>query len=333
MTTGRDDRALGALWGLFIGDALAMPAHWYYRRKALQRDYGTITDYTAPRNPHPDSILWRSRFTSPGPGFDILHDQRRFWGQRGIHYHQFLAAGENTLNLKCVRLLMDSLKERHAYDADHYLRRYIAFMTTPASHRDTYIEEYHRHFFTRLAGGLAPRRCGIPEKHIGGLVGLVPIVAYFRKDSAEASSKAQAHLALTHQGPRMTSAAAVFIDVLLRVLAGESLQTVLEDGMSAQRSPYLGHPFRRWQSLPDSDVIGRHLSTACYIEDALPAVFYLAWKYAHDPAAGLIANIGLGGDNAHRGALLGALFGADKGSDAFPERWISGLYEPPPDLL
>jgi ADP-ribosylglycohydrolase len=24
------DRVKGALWGLFIGDALAMPSHWYY---------------------------------------------------------------------------------------------------------------------------------------------------------------------------------------------------------------------------------------------------------------------------------------------------------------
>jgi ADP-ribosylglycohydrolase len=30
----------GALWGLYIGDALAMPVHWYYNRSALFDDYG-----------------------------------------------------------------------------------------------------------------------------------------------------------------------------------------------------------------------------------------------------------------------------------------------------
>ncbi|MGD9331653.1 MAG: ADP-ribosylglycohydrolase family protein [Desulfobacterales bacterium] len=333
MSAGRNRRASGALGGLFIGDALAMPAHWYYRRDALQRDYGTIDRYLAPRNPHPDSILWRSRFPSPGPEFDILHDQRRFWGQRGIHYHQFLVAGENTLNLKCARLLWTSLSHRRGYVADDYLKRYITFMTTPGSHRDTYIEEYHRHFFTRLAGGSAPQRCGITEKHIGGLVGLVPIVAFYRRDALEAAARAQEHLALTHKGARMVSAAAIYIDILHKVLAGEPLGGVLEDALAAQRSPYLGHPFYRWRDLPDSDVIGRRLSTACYVEDALPAVFYLAWKYARDPERGLIVNTHLGGDNAHRGALLGALFGAEGGIEAFPERWISGLYESVPDLL
>lgn len=333
MSSGLDRRAIGAVWGLFIGDALSMPVHWYYDRGALRRDYGSITDYLAPQNPHPDSILWRSRFPSPGRGYDILHDQRRFWGQRGIHYHQFLAAGENTLNLQCARLLIDSLTANDGYDPDDYLSRYIAFMRTPGSHRDTYMEEYHRHFFTRLAGGLPPRRCGIPEKHIGGLVGVVPLVAFYRDNSTEALARGQEHLALTHRGARMTSAAALIIDILLQVMAGAPLPSVLEDGMASQRSPYFGHPFRQWQNTPDDVVVGRYLSPACYVEDSLPAVIYLAWKYARNPEKGLIVNAQLGGDNAHRGAILGALFGADSGRDAFPDRWLTGLYEPVPNLL
>ena len=40
MTFG--DRFRGGLWGLFVGDALAMPVHWYYDVAALQRDFGTL---------------------------------------------------------------------------------------------------------------------------------------------------------------------------------------------------------------------------------------------------------------------------------------------------
>ena len=36
----------------------------------------------------------------------------------------------------------------------------------------------------------------------------------------------------------------------------------------------------------------------------------LAYKYIRDPAAGLIANANLGGDNCHRGSMLGAILGA-----------------------
>ena len=51
------DRLRGALWGMFVGDALAMPVHWYYDVAALQRDFGTIRDYQAPKDFHPNSIL------------------------------------------------------------------------------------------------------------------------------------------------------------------------------------------------------------------------------------------------------------------------------------
>lgn len=318
-------RAEGALFGLLIGDALAMPAHWYYNTAALHKDYGTISDYLKPRNPHPDSILWRSHYAVPDPRYDILHDQARFWGKPGIHYHQFLEAGENTLNLKLCRLLLHSLMEKNGYDPDDYLKRYIAFMTTPGSHRDTYVEEYHRHFFTRLAEGRSPRKCGVQEKHIGGLVGLVPIIVYYRNEPQTAAAAARNHMALTHRGPRMERSADFLIETLLRVLRGESLQEVLMSGMKTQINPLFGHPFAKWLEQPDDVVVGRRLSTACYVEDAVPAVIYLAYKYAENPERGLVVNTNLGGDNAHRGALLGALLGAANGLASFPERWVEGL--------
>ena len=53
-----DSKSRGALYGLCIGDALAMPVHWYYNRQSLLEDYGRVTDYVTPRNPHPDSELY-----------------------------------------------------------------------------------------------------------------------------------------------------------------------------------------------------------------------------------------------------------------------------------
>jgi len=136
------DRAEGALWGLLLGDALAMPVHWYYDRQALRRDYGEVRDLLAPRNPHPGSILHRSHYAPADPDADILHDQARYWGQPGIHYHQHLEAGENTLNLLLVQVLLADLAEHGRYDADRYLERMIAFVRDPGSHRDTYVEEW-----------------------------------------------------------------------------------------------------------------------------------------------------------------------------------------------
>jgi hypothetical protein len=131
---------------------------------------------------------------------------------------------------------------------------------------------------------------------------------------------------------KMKTAAALLIRVLLQVLAGRPLQEVLLEAMEKQDSPYWGHPFRKWLSEPDEVVVGMRLSPACYVDDSVPAVLYLALKYHDDLRQGLIANTNLGGDNAYRGAVLGALLGANNGVEAFPERWVSGLVTPPPEL-
>lgn len=70
--------------------------------------------------------------------------------------------------------------------------------------------------------------------------------------------------------------------------------------------------------------MGRLYSTACYLEDALPGTFYLALRSADDPEEALVANAMAGGDNCHRGAVLGALLGLAGGPETFPERWRAG---------
>ena len=158
-----------AYHGTLVADALAMPVHWYYDRAALRAEYGELTGYVAPKNPHSGSILWRSQYTALNEKGEILHDQARYWGQRGVHYHQFLKAGENTLNYQLARELVSMCAEAGGYDANAWLARYIDFMLTPGSHRDTYLEEYHRGFFTRYAMGKPPGKCAIQDEHIGGL--------------------------------------------------------------------------------------------------------------------------------------------------------------------
>ena len=45
------DKVQGCLVGFYIGDALAMPVHWYYDLRQLVSDYGKsgITKYEAPK--------------------------------------------------------------------------------------------------------------------------------------------------------------------------------------------------------------------------------------------------------------------------------------------
>jgi ADP-ribosylglycohydrolase len=80
-----------------------------------------------------------------------------------------------------------------------------------------------------------------------------------------------------------------------------------------------------WSKDPDEVVIGRHVSPACYIAEAFPASLYLAWKYADNFENGVTANANVGGDNCHRGAVIGALIGGAVGASHLPQRYVDGI--------
>jgi len=294
--------------GSLVADALAMPGHWYYDRAALQRDYGTLDHFVAPRNPHPGSILWRSRYETINARGDILREQAQYWGQREIHYHQFLAAGENTLNFKLAAELYSMVRERGGYDADAWLQRYIDRMLEPGWHRDTYLEEYHRAFFTRYAQGKTPRKCGISDEHIGGLATVPALVAALDGlPLDEILRTVKEHVGLTHAHANVLRAAATLTRLLVAVAAGDSLR----EAMQREAGDWIsGTKAESWKNQPDQHVIGARFSPACYIAEAMPAALYLVWKYHDDFTAGITANAMVGGDNCHRGAVVGSLLGA-----------------------
>jgi ADP-ribosylglycohydrolase len=313
-------RKSGCLLGAFLGDALAMPVHWYYDRTALVRDYGHVTDLLAPKNPHADSILWRSGYAAPNAKGEILHDQAKYWGQRGVHYHQFLRLGENTLNMQLALELLASLRACSGYDRSDYLRRYVEFMTVPGRHRDTYLEECHRNFFTKYARGKKPEDCGGEDIHIGGLAH-VPILAVWYADDEKAALEAvREHVRVTHRGELVETAARDLTKMLVAIINGAEVRESIEkfgNGWVGRKK------LEAWAARPDGEVIGAVLSPACYLEDSFPASLYLAWKYAGDLENALVANTNLGGDNCHRGIVVGALVGA--GGKPVPERWEHGL--------
>jgi ADP-ribosylglycohydrolase len=299
--------------GSLAADALAMPVHWYYDREALRRDYGTVDHFMAPRNPHPGSILWRSSYTALNEKGDILREQAQYWGQRDIHYHQFLTAGENTLNFKLAADLFALVRENGGYDPDAWLERYIARMLEPGWHRDTYVEEYHRAFFTRYAQGKPPRKCGIADEHIGGLAQVPALVAALEGTPRDELRRiVKEHVGLTHAHANVLRAADTLVRVLWSLAEGEPLH----DAMRREAGDWLsGTKAESWREQPDYLVVGRRFSPACYIAEAMPASLYLAWKYHDDLVAGITANAMVGGDNCHRGAVVGSLLGAAAGEE------------------
>jgi ADP-ribosylglycohydrolase len=196
------DTYKNAMLGSLVADAVAMPVHWYYDTAALDRDYGALEGYQKPKNPHPDSILWRSRYKPLNRRGDILGAQAQYWGQRGVHSHQFLKAGENTVNLKLAAELYRCICRGGACKATGWAQRYVDRMLTDGWHRDTYVEEYHRAFFDNYARGDDPTDCGIDDIHIGGISQvpalLAGLVAIGITDLDRQLELVESHVRLTH---------------------------------------------------------------------------------------------------------------------------------------
>ena len=316
-----------SMLGSLAADALAMPVHWYYDTQKLDRDYGRLTSYMAPKNPHSDSILWRSRYIPRNARGNILHDQVKYWGQREVHYHQFLAAGENTINYQLGKELYLTILEYGAYDSDKWLARYIECMLDGGWHKDTYLEEYHRAFFDNYAKGLAPIDSGIDDLHIGGLSHVPCLLSGLTEigvvDLDEQLLQVEKHVRLTHRNQHVSEAAAAMTHILYSLREGLDLRKALDSHAKPWAS---AGQFDTWTHFSDRTVIGRQLTMACYLPESFTASLYLCWKYAEDFSAGIIANAHCGGDNCHRGAVVGALLGAANG---VPKKWIQGLIKVP----
>ena len=194
-------------------------------------------------------------------------------------------------------------------------------MLTPGWHRDTYLEEYHRAFFTRYAQGKAPKKCGIKDEHIGGLAQVPALVASLEgRPREEIRQQVKNHVNLTHRHPDVLRAADCLTRLLLDLTDGIALREAL---MHSAGDWFSTRKATDWAQRSDRVIIGQILSPACYIDQSFPAALYLAWKYHDDFTSAITANALVGGDSCHRGAVVGSLVGLSNPAEV--ERWALGL--------
>jgi len=243
------DRIGGALWGLYIGDALASPTHWYYGGAGqVARDYGKIKGYVKPKMELQGSIMNLSSTGGGGRGNDrgeiigkvINHGKKEYWTARGsYHYHCTLAAGENTLEAQLVRQVCKSIVgTKGHFDAADLRKRYVDFMTTPGTHNDCYASTCHRMFFANMTAGKAPEKCPDNDNHnvdtIDGLIMAVPVcLSSFRQNPDVAAREAASCTAVTRNSTALPQYTANLSAMLTRLLGGEALETVLSSSGGA----------------------------------------------------------------------------------------------------
>jgi len=170
------DRVKGALYGLLIADAMAMPSHWYYGGQTqVNRAYGNIKGYVQPETRLRGSIMSKSDTGGGGRGGYhgdvigkmIFHGKKSFWAPGAdYHYHHDLKAGDNTLEGVLMRRVVKVTGDiGGAFAPKEILEDYMDFMQTPNSHNDTYCGTAHRMFFANLASGKDPSKCPDNDGH------------------------------------------------------------------------------------------------------------------------------------------------------------------------
>ncbi|MEM9226510.1 MAG: ADP-ribosylglycohydrolase family protein [Verrucomicrobiota bacterium] len=320
-------RLYGAVWGYFIGDALAMPTHGYSVIKRIRNDYGHIDGYRDPITPHPQSTLFRTHYEPTGERGKILHGRDAEWRVPGTHYHHHLRGGDNTLNIELGRSLLENILDKGTLDRESYAETYTRFFLDPEGHRDTYITNAHRAFFLNYGQGKTVWQCGIETNRIGGIAIILPQALLMTSDLIKARKQARLALSLTHKGEAVATGADLLIELLFALLHGYGTEHALYNVIrNVHAHPALNYPYRRWiKRENDEEVMEHHCKNGSSVDDAIPLILYLALKYEQDFAGALLANANFGGDNCPRGAVLGMLMGAAVGCEAIPAVWAQGL--------
>lgn len=332
-------RARAALMSFFTGDALSMPVHWFYNPLDIQRAFpGGVRKMEAAPAFHPSSIMSLHSTSAGGRGSQrntaakstqkeivgdvILKGKRHHWGIANQHYHCGMPAGENTLNAWCARVLIKGIVANGEYRQDQFLNDYISFMTADEpQHPDTYAESYHRGFFANLVEGNAPDKSAAvthDTPSIGGLVTIVPLAIHHllqRNDLSATQSICRQHLFLTHPDESLARVCDSLVTLIQDLLDRPDDQNPLPLLVAASKSIPNTDLERLVKKAPsDLHVIGGKYSSACYISDSWPCMLYLAARYQPDTDAALLANTNAGGENAHRGAVLGSIVGLINGN-------------------
>jgi ADP-ribosylglycohydrolase len=384
------------LWGLFIGDALAMPAHWYYDIDNITDVFeGGIQRYENPPHPHIESFMVGMGYHPDiqsanrlGRAYDILHEHARFYNtsyselhigiterenQHGnpvaglkerFHYHHGLKAGENTLAAHLVRVLMRSVIRQGRYDPGAFIKDFSAHLTTPGKNQDPYTEIYIRRWFENYSRGLPPHACAEMQRNVwsigshGGIIRPL-VVSAIAASAYQGLGLAIEHQNLTHRSENAAAALGVLVPLFNALLTGAAPRHAVEAYARGVRSPRISgealfETYREhngpgnipgpemWQihtALADMPfevdslvrensgqrVVKHMLSTACYPEHGLPLLLYLAENNSLDVEASLLANANAGGDNVHRGMVLGLIVGA--AHDELPDDLRQGLVD------
>jgi ADP-ribosylglycohydrolase len=237
-------------------------------------------------------------------------------------------------------------------------------MTNPDQNSDPYSEIYLRAWFENYTNGVPPHACAQEQRKVwsigsnGGVIRPL-LLSLTSRSTYQALGKALQHQQITHRSDNVSSALTVLIPLLHELLRKEEpLGTLKRHASKVQLIKIKGSELTKayakhmgpgnipkdemWKihtefsdrcldldflsdHHQEEDILGSIFTTGCYTEHSLPVLMYLLHKYKFDFKDCILANANAGGDNVHRGIILGMLAGA--ANDKIPHELKAGLKE------
>lgn len=276
----------------FLGDSLAMPAHWIYDTMEIDQRFGRVDGLRAP----PEGS-----------------------------YHHTKKSGEFTHYGDQTMVLLESLAAESGFSLDKFAE---AWKSLFAGYRG-YFDHATKTTLQNFAAGKPPAESGSASTDLAGASRIAPLIYAYHGNPTQLIANCRSQTAMTHNSPAVVDSSEWFAKIVLQILAGKGPLAAFSE--SHQEHPGNTAPFTHWiaEAIENIDkeprlVIGK-FGRSCATEGAFRSVVYLAAKYQANLQEGLIENVMAGGDSAARGLLLGMILGAHNGMPALPQQWLAGL--------
>jgi ADP-ribosylglycohydrolase len=328
-TINLQDRAMGAIMGAYIGDALGLGPHWFYDLNEQYRLYGDwINDYT---DPQPD------------------------------RYHAGMKAGQQSQSGLILNMQIDSILTNGGYNEEDFCRRLDTELFpqldgtanvgpggfTSQSIREAWVlRTQHNKPWGEVAG--------FTDNTEAAERVLALAVRYATKPQ-ELARNVSSNTLLTQCDETINAMTVAYSAVLGMLVQGHPLD---EDLSSKLMQLVADHqlPFHAMSipgskpsgagtfASPDALLTPSSIARAahenliqpawkvsivygmpCAVYHQFPACYYLAARYSDDFENAVLHAINGGGQNMARAMLTGALVGAQVGIQNIPKRFIDGL--------
>ncbi|HCM24961.1 MAG: hypothetical protein A2Z99_03970 [Treponema sp. GWB1_62_6] len=182
------------------------------------------------------------------------------------------------------------------------------------------------------SGDCHPANAGLKREQDNGngsLMRILPAVFHVRfRAPAERAWIVSELSSVTHGHRRSQIACIIYVEIALRLLAGDSIRAAYRDAVADLSVALSGEPeAARFQRILSGSIVGLDqqdvLSTG-YVVDTLEAALW-ALLSTSDYRSAALAAVNLGGDTDTVAAVAGGLAGIAYGAEGIPADWLASL--------